>query len=243
MTKRYTLDDFARLFDHTNLQPDATDADMRKLCDEALENHFCMVAINSGQSARCHAMLEGTDIHVGAAIGFPLGQTSIACKTFETKDALAAGADEIDYVVNLTEVKEGNWAYVTEEMRSIVDACREETDRRSVLVPSKVIFENCLLTHDEKLKLCEIAREVEPTFVKTSTGFSTGGATVDDVRLMRENVGPNVKVKAAGKIRDAETMLAMVAAGAERIGARASVAIMDELRQRFAAEGLDYLEI
>lgn len=243
MTKRYTLDDFARLFDHTNLQPDATDADMRKLCDEALENHFCMVAINSGQSARCHAMLEGTDIHVGAAIGFPLGQTSIACKTFETKDALAAGADEIDYVVNLTEVKEGNWTYVTEEMRSIVDACREETDRRSVLVPSKVIFENCLLTRDEKLKLCEIAREVEPTFVKTSTGFSTGGATVDDVRLMRENVGPNVKVKAAGKIRDAETMLAMVAAGAERIGARASVAIMDELRQRFAAEGLDYLEI
>ena len=237
MTKRYTLDDFARLFDHTNLQPDATDADMRKLCDEALENHFCMVAINSGQSARCHAMLEGTDIHVGAAIGFPLGQTSIACKTFETKDALASGADEIDYVVNLTEVKEGNWTYVTEEMRSIVDVCREETDRRGVLVPSKVIFENCLL------KLCEIAREVEPTFVKTSTGFSTGGATVDDVRLMHENVGPNVKVKAAGKIRDAETMLAMVAAGAERIGARASVAIMAELRQRFAAEGLDYLEI
>ena len=164
MTKRYTLDDFARLFDHTYLQPDATDADMRKLCDEALENHFCMVAINSGQSARCHAMLEGTDIHVGAAIGFPLGQTSIACKTFETKDALAAGADEIDYVVNLTEVKEGNWTYVTEEMRSIVDACREETGRRSVLVPSKVIFENCLLTRDEKLKLCEIAREVEPTW-------------------------------------------------------------------------------
>lgn len=243
MTKRYTLDDFARLFDHTNLQPDATDADMRKLCDEALENHFCMVAINSGQSARCHAMLEGTDIHVGAAIGFPLGQTSIACKTFETKDALASGADEIDYVVNLTEVKEGNWTYVTEEMRSIVDVCREETEHRGVLVPSKVIFENCLLTQDEKLKLCEIAREVEPTFVKTSTGFSTGGATVDDVRLMRENVGPNVKVKAAGKIRDAETMLAMVAAGAERIGARASVAIMAELRQRFAAEGLDYLEI
>ena len=243
MTKRYTLGDFARLFDHTNLQPDATDADMRKLCDEALENHFCMVAINSGQSARCHAMLEGTDIHVGAAIGFPLGQTSIACKTFETKDALAAGADEIDYVVNLTEVKEGNWAYVTEEMRSIVDVCREETERCGVLVPSKVIFENCLLTRDEKLKLCEIACEVEPTFVKTSTGFSTGGATVDDVRLMRENVGPNVKVKAAGKIRDAETMLAMVAAGAERIGARASVAIMAELRQRFAAEGLDYLEI
>ena len=132
MTKRYTLDDFARLFDHTNLQPDATDADMRKLCDEALENHFCMVAINSGQSARCHAMLEGTDIHVGAAIGFPLGQTSIACKTFETKDALAAGADEIDYVVNLTEVKEGNWAYVTEEMRRRSSA----SDRKSTRLNS-----------------------------------------------------------------------------------------------------------
>ena len=243
MTKRYTLDDFARLFDHTNLQPDATDADMRKLCDEALENHFCMVAINSGQSARCHAMLEGTDIHVGAAIGFPLGQTSIACKTFETKDALAAGADEIDYVVNLTEVKEGNWTYVTEEMRSIVDVCREETDRRGVLVPSKVIFENCLLTDDEKVKLAEIAREVEPTFIKTSTGFSTGGATVEDVKLMKAHCGDKVQVKAAGGIRDADTFLDMVRAGATRIGCSAGMPIIDELKRRFEEQGIDSIEL
>ena len=235
--KSYTLDDLARLVDHTNLHPDATRADMEKLCDEAKRYHFKMVAINSVQSKLCSELLAGTDIDTGAAVGFHLGQTTIATKVFETKDALANGANEIDYVVNLTEVKAGNWDYIRDEMTQIVEACREAG------VPSKVIFENCLLTEDEKLGLCKVASEVLPDFVKTSTGFSTGGATVDDVRLMRENVGPNVKVKAAGKIRDAETMLAMVAAGAERIGARASVAIMAELRQRFAAEGLDSLEV
>ena len=239
----YTLDDLSRLIDHTNLHPDATEADMAKLCDEAKRYHFKMVAINQVQSKFCSEQLAGTDIHTGAAIAFPLGQTSIAAKVFETKDAIENGASEIDYVVNLTQVKAGNWDYIADEMTQIVAVCREASEGREEAIPCKVIFENCLLTQDEKLKLCEIAREVEPTFVKTSTGFSTGGATVDDVRLMRENVGPNVKVKAAGKIRDAETMLAMVAAGAERIGARASVAIMAELRQRFAAEGLDYLEI
>ena len=180
--KCYTLDDLAQLVDHTNLRPDATREDMEKLCDEAKRHHFRMVAVNSVQSALCSQLLAGTDVHTGAAIGFPLGQTSIACKVFETKDALAHGANEIDYVVNLTEVKAGNWTYLADEMAQIVEVCREAE------VPSKVIFENCLLTQDEKLGLCEIASEVLPTFVKTSTGFSTGGATVEDVRLMREHV-------------------------------------------------------
>ena len=235
--KRYTLDDLARLVDHTNLHADATQADMEKLCDEARRYHFRMVAINSVQSGLCAELLAGTDVHVGAAIGFPLGQTSIATKVFETRDAIENGANEIDYVVNLTEVKAGNWDYVRDEMDGIVSVCNETA------VPSKVIFENCLLTQDEKIALCEIASEVLPTFVKTSTGFSTGGATVEDVRLMREHVDARVKVKAAGGIRTADDFLAMVAAGAERIGCSAGVPIMEELRSRMEAEGVDYYEL
>lgn len=235
--KRYTLDDLARLVDHTNLHADATRADMEKLCDEARRYHFRMVAINSVQSRLCAELLAGTDVHVGAAIGFPLGQTSIATKVFETRDAIENGANEIDYVVNLTEVKAGNWDYVRDEMDGIVSVCNETA------VPSKVIFENCLLTQDEKIALCEIASEVLPTFVKTSTGFSTGGATVEDVRLMREHVDARVKVKAAGGIRTADDFLAMVAAGAERIGCSAGVPIMEELRSRMGAEGVGYYEL
>ncbi len=235
--KRYTLDDLARLVDHTNLHADATRADMEKLCDEARRYHFRMVAINSVQSRLCSNLLAGTDVHVGAAIGFPLGQTSIATKVFETRDAIENGANEIDYVVNLTEVKAGNWGYVRDEMDGIVSVCNETA------VPSKVIFENCLLTQDEKIALCEIASEVLPTFVKTSTGFSTGGATVEDVRLMREHVDARVKVKAAGGIRTADDFLAMVAAGAERIGCSAGVPIMEELRSRMEAEGVGYYEL
>lgn len=235
--KSYSLDDLSRLVDHTNLHPDATREDMAKLCDEAKRYHFMMVAINSVQSKLCSELLAGTDIHTGAAIGFPLGQTSIATKVFETRDALANGANEIDYVVNLTEVKAGNWEYVRDEMAQIVAVCNEAG------VPSKVIFENCLLTNDEKVRLCEIASEVLPTFIKTSTGFSTGGATVEDVRLMREHVDARVKVKAAGGIRTADDFLAMVRAGAERIGCSAGIPIIEELKARMAAEGVDSYEL
>lgn len=235
--KRYTLDDLARLVDHTNLHPDATRADMEQLCDEAKRYHFKMVAINSVQSRLCSELLAGTDIDTGAAISFPLGQTSIATKVFETRDALANGANEIDYVVNLTEVKAGNWTYITREMTEIVAVCREAG------APSKVIFENCLLTDDEKIRLCDIASDVEPDFIKTSTGFSTGGATVADVRLMREHVAPEVKVKAAGGIRTADAFLDMVRAGAERIGCSAGIPIIEEIRRRMEAEGVTYYEL
>lgn len=234
---RYTLDDLAQLVDHTNLHADATRADMERLCEEARRHHFRMVAVNSVQSRLCAELLEETDVHVGAAIGFPLGQTSIAAKVFETRDALENGANEIDYVVNLTEVKAANWDYVREEMEGIVEVCRAAD------VPSKVIFENCLLTQEEKLGLCRVASEVLPTFVKTSTGFSTGGATVEDVRLMREHVDARVKVKAAGGIRTADDFLDMVRAGAERIGCSASVQIMEELALRMLASDRDYIEL
>lgn len=235
--KSYSIDDLSRLVDHTNLHPDATREDMAKLCDEAKRYHFMMVAINSVQSKLCSELLAGTDIHTGAAIGFPLGQTSIASKVFETRDALANGANEIDYMVNLTEVKAANWEYVKDEMAQIVAVCNEAG------VPSKVIFENCLLTDEEKIKLCEIASEVLPTFIKTSTGFSTGGATVEDVRLMREHVDARVKVKAAGGIRTADDFLAMVRAGAERIGCSAGIPIIEELKARMEAEGVDSYEL
>ena len=162
-----------------------------------------------------------------SSVAVPAGRTN----------ALANGANEIDYVVNLTEVKAGNWDYVKEEMSSIVEVCRKAG------VPSKVIFENCLLEDGEKIELCKIASEVLPTFVKTSTGFSTGGATVDDVRLMREHVDPRVKVKAAGGIRSADAFLAMVAAGAERIGCSAGIPIIEELKRRLAASGEDAFEL
>lgn len=214
------------MIDHTDLRADACDQDMETLCQEARDHGFAMVAVNSVQSALCSALLAGTGVHTGAAIGFPLGQTTIAVKVFETRDAIANGADEIDYVVNLTAVKNGQWDLVKREMTEIVGACRE----RGVIV--KVIFENCYLTDDEKIRLCEIASEVRPDFIKTSTGFGTGGATFEDVALMRENVDPAVKVKAAGGIRDAETFLKMVELGAERIGTSAGVAIMAELAEQ-----------
>ena len=233
----WTLDDLARLVDHTNLHPDATEQDMRRLCDEAKRYHFKMVAINQVQSRFCSEQLAGTDIDTGAAIAFPLGQTSIAAKVFETRDALANGANEIDYVVNVTRVREHDWDYVAEEMRQIVAVCDEAG------VPSKVIFENCYLTDEEKVRLCEIAREVRPTFVKTSTGFGTGGATVSDVALMHANVGDEVQVKAAGGIRDADTFLAMVRAGARRIGCSAGIPIIEELARRMEEAGADHIDL
>ena len=196
-----------------------------------------MVAINQVQSAFCAKQLAGTDIDTGAAISFPLGQTTIASKVFDTRDAIANGANEIDYVVNLTQVKAHNWAYIEDEMAQIVAVCKEAG------IPSKVIFENCLLNEEEKLALCAIAKKVEPTFVKTSTGFSKWGATVEDVALMKANVGDKVQVKAAGGIRDADTFIAMVRAGATRIGCSAGIPIIQEIRRRMEEQGVDSIQI
>ena len=240
---RWTLDDLARLVDHTNLHADATEADMAKLCDEAKAYHFKMVDINQVQSKFCSEHLAGTDIHTGAAIAFPLGQTSIAAKVNETKDAIANGANEIDYVVNLTQVKAGNWDYVEDEMTQIVAACQEAREATGLPIPCKVILETCLLTDEEKVKICEIATRVKPTFVKTSTGCSTGGATVEDVKLMKATVGDAVQVKASGGIRDADTFLDMVRAGATRIGCSAGIPIINEIRRRFEEQGVDSIEL
>ncbi len=221
-----TKEQLVKLFDHTCLYAYATEAHMKKLCDEARAYNFAMVAVNSAQVKLCKKFLKDTDVHVGAAIGFPLGQTTIASKVFETVDAIQNGADEVDYVINITELKEGNYDYIREEMRQIVAECRKAN------VISKVIFENCYLTQEEKEILCKIALEVKPDFIKTSTGFGTGGATLEDVKLMKSIVGDAVKVKAAGGVRDLETCLAMVEAGVERIGTSAAVKITEEFVSR-----------
>lgn len=222
-----TPSQLAAYFDHTQLRAYAVRPDFEKVCAEAKSYGFAMVAVNSAPVALCKQLLADTKIHVGAAIGFPLGQTTIAAKTFETKDAIANGADEIDYVVNITQLKERNFDYVREEMAAIVDICRRTK------VTSKVIFEDCYLTKEEKLSLCAIAREVEPDFVKTSTGFGTGGATFEDVGLMKQAVGDRIRIKAAGGIRNLETALGMIQRGVSRIGSTASVAIVEELKAQY----------
>lgn len=221
-----TVEQLANMIDHTNLKAFADDAAFEKLCDEAKKYNFKMVAINPAQTVRCKKKLEGSPVHVGAAIGFPLGQTTLECKIFETKDAIEKGADEIDYVINVAELKNKNYDYIKKEMEEIVKICREAGKT------SKVIFENCYLTDDEKRKVAEIAKEVKPDFIKTSTGFGTGGATVEDVKLMKSVVGDEVKVKAAGGIRDLKTALAMIEAGAERLGTSARVAIVEEYKNQ-----------
>lgn len=218
-----TPEKLAGYFDHTQLRAYAAAADFEKVCAEAKKYGFAMVAVNPAPVAFCKRLLAGTNVHVGAAVGFPLGQNTIAAKVFETRDAIANGADEIDYVINITQLKEKNYDHVEREMADIVEVCRREG------VLSKVIFENCYLTREEKLTLCAIAREVRPDYIKTSTGFGTGGAIFEDVALMKEAVGEAVKIKAAGGIRTLETALRMIDLGVSRIGSTASAAIVEEL--------------
>ncbi|MDT2821006.1 deoxyribose-phosphate aldolase [Enterococcus devriesei] len=218
----------ANQIDHTLLRADATENEFRQLCQEADDYGFKMVAINSFPVKQCREFLQDSPVHVGAAIGFPLGQTTIATKVFEVQDAIKNGADEIDYVINIGKLKAGDSEYIKEEMSAIVKASREGG------ILSKVILENCYLTDEEKVTVCEIARAVKPDFVKTSTGFGTGGATLADVALMKKIVGEEVKVKAAGGIRDLTTALAMIEAGAQRLGTSSGIKIIEEYKERFA---------
>ncbi|MGO1857741.1 deoxyribose-phosphate aldolase [Ancrocorticia populi] len=219
-----TPEQLAGMIDHTQLKADATKEQFTKLCDEAREYGFAMVAINPYPVAQCKKQLEGSGVHVGAAIGFPLGQVTIEDKVAESQRAIANGADEIDYVINITELKAGNLSYLEDEMRQIVGVCREQG------ALSKVIFENCYLTDDEKRQAATIAKKVRPDFIKTSTGFGSGGATLEDVKLMKSVVGDAVQVKAAGGIRELEDALAFIDAGVTRLGTSAGVKLVDALR-------------
>ena len=222
--KTLTPEKLAKMIDQTLLKQYCTLEDLRKHCEIAAKYNFKTVAINNAPVPFCKKVLEGSDVLCDAAVSFPLGQCTIETKVFETKDVIEKGAGEVDYVVNLVELKSGNWDYIEEEMRQIVAVCNEKG------ITSKVIFENCFLTDDEKRKLCEIALKVKPTFIKTSTGFGTGGATVEDVKLMKECVGDEILIKAAGGIRDVKTALAMIEAGASRLGTSAGVQIVEEFK-------------
>lgn len=225
MTTIKTEKQLAKYFDHTLLKPFATDADLIALCKEAKEMGTAMVAINSYPVSLCKEYLKDSDIHVGAAISFPLGQTTIATKVYETKQAIKDGADEIDYVINIGKVKASDYEYIKDEMTQIVTVCKENN------VLSKVIFENCYLTKEEIEKVALVAKEVKPDYIKTSTGFGTGGATFEDVELMVKTVDGACQVKAAGGVRDWETCKKMIEIGATRIGTSSSKVILEGFRK------------
>ncbi len=218
--------------DHTILKPFASTSDILSIAKECREYQLFMIAINSYPVKFVKEYLKDTQVHVGAAIGFPLGQTTIQAKVFESNDAIENGCDEIDYVINISALKDGNLAYIEDEMRQIVELCKKNG------ILSKVILETCYLTDEEIVNVCKIAREVKPNYVKTSTGFGTAGATVHHVALMKETVGDEVSVKAAGGIRDLDTCLAMIEAGAERIGTSNGPKIMEEYYQRYGRNSL-----
>lgn len=214
----------ARYIDHTNLNPAATADDIRKLCAEAREYGFASVCVNSSRVPLAVSLLEGGTVAVCCVVGFPLGAMSPGAKAFEARTAAAGGASEIDMVINVGLLKDGDAKAVEDDIRAVVEAVPEAA--------VKVIIETCLLTREEKITACRIAEAAGAKFVKTSTGFSTGGATVEDVRLMRDSVSAAVKVKASGGIRDAEAARAMIEAGAERLGTSRSIAICREAAEK-----------
>lgn len=212
---------YANLIDHTLLKPEVTESQIKQLCEEAKTYSFASVCVNPTWVKYCAEQLSQTDVKVCTVIGFPLGASTSAVKAFETKDAIANGAGEIDMVINIGALKDGQYDAVRADIAAVVEAAN------GTLV--KVIIETCLLTDVEKVKACELAVQAGADFVKTSTGFSTGGATVEDVALMRETVGPSIGVKASGGVRSLEDLKKMIAAGATRIGASSGVAIMEGL--------------
>ncbi|MBR4060397.1 MAG: deoxyribose-phosphate aldolase [Lachnospiraceae bacterium] len=207
-----------KLFDHTILKADATEAAVAKICAEAKEYGFMSVCVNTYYTAFVAEQLKDSDVKVCTVVGFPLGQMSTKAKALETKCAVEDGADEIDMVLNVAALKDGKYDVVLEDIKAVKTACGDAL--------LKVILETCLLTKEEIVKACELSVEAGADFVKTSTGFSTGGATAEDIALMRKTVGPDIGVKASGGVRDSKGAIAMVEAGANRIGASATIAIL-----------------
>ena len=208
----------AAMIDHTLIKPEATPAQIEKLCAEAAEYHFASVCVNPVYIPLAARLLKGTGVKVCCVVGFPLGAIAPEQKAAEAASCAAMGAEELDMVIHVGAAKAGDWALVQRDIEGVVKAAAGHT--------VKVIIETCLLTDEEKVKACEAAKAAGAHFVKTSTGFSTGGATTHDIALMRKTVGPEMGVKASGGIRDYETAMAMIEAGANRIGASAGIAIV-----------------
>jgi deoxyribose-phosphate aldolase len=211
----------SKLFDHTLLKAFATKEEILSLCAEAKKYNTKSVCVNPYWIETAREALKGTDVLVCTVIGFPLGANTIETKVFETKDAVAKGAQECDIVINIGEAKMHNYAYIEKELKAFVEAAGKD-------VLTKVIIETCYLTDEEKVEVCKAAVRAGVDFVKTSTGFGTYGAKVEDVALMRKTVGPNIGVKASGGIHHASEVHAMVNAGATRIGCSASVQCIEE---------------
>lgn len=207
-----------KYIDHTILKATASSADVQKLCAEAIEHEFYSVCVNGCYVADAKHLLQGTDVKVAAVVGFPLGAMTTAAKVFEAKEAVENGASEIDMVINVAKLKDGEFEYVENEIRQIKEAIGD-----NVL---KVIIETCYLTDEEKVKACELSLVAKADFVKTSTGFGTDGATYEDVKLMKSVVGDNAKVKASGGVRDKETAQKYVDLGAERLGTSSGIEIV-----------------
>ena len=219
-----TIKEVAAMVDHTNLKAYATTEDFQKLCNEAREYGFKSVAINTYPVAMCRKMLEGSEVLTGAAVGFPLGQTTIATKVAEAENAVKDGAQEFDYVLNVGKLKEHDYAYIEEEMKQLVAVARKAG------ICAKVIFETCYLTEEEIIEAAKIASRVKPDFVKTSTGFGTDGAKPEHVRLMKQYAGADVQVKAAGGIRSWKAAEEMIEAGATRLGTSSGIKIIEEMK-------------
>lgn len=215
---------YAKMIDHTILKADATMEQVEALCGEAAEYGFASVCVNSSYVPFCSEMLADSDVSVCTVVGFPLGAMSTAAKVMETRQAILDGADEIDMVVHVGMIKSGDWDYVESDIQEVVDEAKDKA-----LV--KVIIETCLLTDEEKVHVCQICKDAGADFVKTSTGFSSGGATVEDVALMRRTVGPDMGVKASGGVRTLQAAEAMVKAGATRLGTSSGAAIIKEAEQ------------
>lgn len=213
---------YNKYIDHTLLKPDCTDEQIEKLCLEAKQYDFASVCVNPGYVRKCAELLKGTSVKVCTVVGFPLGATSSFAKVSETAEALRDGATEIDMVINISRLKCCDDDYIKNEISLLKSICGN-----NVL---KVIIETCLLTDEEKVRACKLAVSANADFVKTSTGFSTGGATVEDVRLMKEAVEGRCLVKASGGIRDSKAFLQMIEAGADRVGASSGIKIMEDLK-------------
>ena len=203
--------DIAKKIDHTMLKADASADTIKRYCKEAVEHKFASVCVNSCHVPLVSSQLKGSGVMTCCVVGFPLGAMLTSAKAFEASESVKAGAEEVDMVINIGAVKDRNWDFVRDDIKAVVEASKPAI--------VKVIIETCLLTDEEKVKACELSEEAGAAFVKTSTGFSTGGATVEDIRLMRKTVGDRLQVKASGGIRTPEFARELVEAGAHRIGA------------------------
>ncbi len=222
-------ENLAKYIDHTLLKPDATLSDVDKLCEEALKYGFASVCVNPYWVKHCSEKLQGSDVKVCTVIGFPLGQNLTEIKARETEQAIIDGATEVDMVINVSALKDKQDSYVEEDIKAVVDVSKGKA-------LTKVIIEACLLSDEEKERACKLSKIAGADFVKTSTGFSKGGATVEDIRLMRSTVGDKMGVKASGGVRDRKTAISMIEAGATRIGASSSVNIVDPETKRPPSE-------